>query len=99
LLKIKIGIDQTVELELQELAVEIGDKYLLCSDGLSDLVSDVEILQILREQEGDIEAAVNKLVEKANEYGGLDNISVVITTIENSFAAEKSWVRKLIKSK
>ena len=94
-----LGIDPTVELELQELAVELGDKYLLCSDGLSDLLSDAEIVQILREQADDMEAAAEKLVEKANEYGGLDNISVVITTIEKSFKAENSWVKKLIKSK
>ncbi len=94
-----LGIDPMVELELQEHAVEVGDKYLLCSDGLSDLLSDSEITQILLEQADDIETAADKLVEKANEHGGLDNISIVITTIEKSFKAEKSWVKNLIKSK
>ena len=94
-----LGIDAMVELELQELAVEIGDKYLLCSDGLSDLLSDAEIAQILLNEKDDIESAVDKLVEKANEYGGVDNISVVITIIEKSFKAEKSWVRKMLKVK
>ena len=94
-----LGIDPAVELELQELAVEVGDKYLLCSDGLSDLLSDAEIAQILKEKESDIEAAADSLVEKANDYGGLDNISVVITTIEESFAAEKSFIRKILKYK
>jgi PPM family protein phosphatase len=92
-----LGIDPAVELELQELAVEVGDKYLLCSDGLSDLLSDAEIAQILKEKESDIEAAADSLVEKANDYGGLDNISVVITTVEESFAAEKSFIRKILK--
>lgn len=94
-----LGIDPTVELELQEFAVELGDQYLLCSDGLSDLLSDAEISQILLGEKDDIESAVDKLVEKANEYGGLDNVSVVITTIEKSFKAEKSWVRKMLKVK
>lgn len=94
-----LGIDPTVELELQELAVEVGDKYLLCSDGLSDLLSDAEIAQILKEKESDIEAAADSLIEKANDYGGLDNISVVITTIDESFAAEKSFIRKILKYK
>ena len=94
-----LGIDPMVELELQELAVELGDKYLLCSDGLSDLLSDTEIAQILLDEEDDIESAVEKLVEKANQFGGSDNISVVITTIEKSFKAEKSWVRKMLKVK
>lgn len=94
-----LGIDPMVELDLQEIAVEIGDKYLLCSDGLSDLLSDAEIAQILLDEKDDIESAVEKLVEKANEYGGLDNISVVITAIDKSFKAEKSWVRRILKVK
>ena len=94
-----LGIDSAVELELSEHAVEIGDKYLLCSDGLSDLLSDAEIAQILLDEKDDTESAVDKLVDKANEYGGLDNISVVITTIQKSFKAEKSWVRKMLKVK
>jgi PPM family protein phosphatase len=94
-----LGIDQAVELDIQELDVEVGDQYLLCSDGLSDLISDAEIAQILREEQANIESAAEKLIEKANEYGGLDNISVVITTIEKPFTAEKNWVKKLIKSK
>lgn len=94
-----LGIDPMVELELQELAVEVGDKYLLCSDGLSDLLSDAEIAQVLLDEKEDIDSAVEKLVEKANLFGGLDNISVVITTIEKSFKTEKSWVKKMLKVK
>jgi serine/threonine protein phosphatase PrpC len=94
-----LGIDPMVELELQELAVEVGDKYLLCSDGLSDLLSDAEIAQVLLDEKEDIDSAVEKLVEKANHFGGLDNISVVIITIEKSFKAEKSWVKRMLKVK
>lgn len=94
-----LGIDRMVELELQELAVEVGDTYLLCSDGLTDLVDDAEIAKILLEAKGDIAYAADKLVDTANAQGGLDNISAVITTIEKSFKAEKSWIKKLIKSK
>jgi serine/threonine protein phosphatase PrpC len=94
-----LGIDPMVELELQELAVEVGDKYLLCSDGLSDLLSDAEIAQVLLDEKEDIDSAVEKLVEKANHFGGLDNISVVIIAIEKSFKAEKSWVKRMLKVK
>jgi serine/threonine protein phosphatase PrpC len=94
-----LGIDPMVELELQELSVEVGDKYLLCSDGLSDLLSDAEIAQVLLDEKEDIDSAVEKLVEKANHFGGLDNISVVIITIEKSFKAEKSWVKRMLKVK
>jgi PPM family protein phosphatase len=93
-----LGIDPTVELELQEIAVQVGDTYLLCSDGLTDLVDDEEIRKILLEVNGDIATAADKLIDAANEQGGLDNISVVITTIEKSFKAEKNWMKKLFKS-
>jgi serine/threonine protein phosphatase PrpC len=94
-----LGIDQMVELELQELAVEVGDTYLLCSDGLTDLLDDPDIAKILLEANGNIAYAADKLVDAANEQGGIDNISVVIATVEKSFKAEKSWINKLIKSK
>jgi PPM family protein phosphatase len=90
-----LGIDPYVELDLQEFDVEVGDVYLMCSDGLSDLVEDVEITKILLEANGNITLAAKKLVQAANENGGTDNISVVIAMIKNSFAAEKRWVKNL----
>lgn len=93
-----LGIDQTVELELKEFAVEVNDLYLLCSDGLSDLISDTEIAKILFEANGEIADAADRLVETANDYGGFDNISVVITKIEKTFTAEKGWMRKILKA-
>lgn len=94
-----LGIDPAVELELQELEVEVGDIYLMCSDGLSDLLSDAEIAKILLETKGGIAKAADKLVDTANEYGGLDNISVVITKIEKPFKVDNSWVKNLLKVK
>ena len=94
-----LGIDPDVELELQELAVEVNDVYLLCSDGLSDLMSDVEIAKILLEANGNIADAADKLIETANEHGGSDNISVVITIIDKTFSAPKSWIKNLLKAK
>ena len=94
-----LGIDEAVELELKELAVEVNDLYMLCSDGLSDLVSDSEMTKILLEANGNITAAADKLVDAANDNGGSDNISVVITIIEKPFKAETSWVNKLLKVK
>jgi PPM family protein phosphatase len=93
-----LGIDPDVELELQEFEVKVGDIYLMCSDGLSDLVEDTEITKILLEANGNITLAAKKLVQAANENGGSDNISVVIAIIKKSFAAEKSWVKNLFGS-
>ena len=90
-----LGIESDVELELQELDVEMGDLYLLCSDGLSDMVSDVEIAETLREANGDITYAANRLIHLANVHGGVDNISVMLAIIKKEFTAEKSWVQNL----
>jgi PPM family protein phosphatase len=91
-----LGIEPEVELELQEFDVEVGDYYLLCSDGLSDLVSDAEIAEILREANGNITHAANQLVHAANEHGGVDNISVLVAMIKKEFAVEKGWVQNLL---
>lgn len=53
------------------------DKILMCSDGLSNMVDDTEILEIIN-REPDIEKAARMLIDAANENGGKDNISVVI---------------------
>lgn len=57
--------------------LEPGDTILICSDGLTDLVWDDEILQIVRSKH-DLKSAVDKLVNLANERGGHDNITVVL---------------------
>ena len=91
-----LGIEPEVELALQELEVEVGDIYLLCSDGLSDMVSDAEIAATLREANGNITHAAKRLIHLANENGGVDNISVTLAIIKKEFAAEKSWVQNLL---
>ena len=90
-----LGVDPDVALDLQELDVEVDDVYLLCSDGLSDLIDDAEIAKTLIETDGNIAHAATRLIQSANESGGTDNISVVIAIIKKTFAAEKSWFEKL----
>lgn len=90
-----LGIDPEVEPEVQAFDVEVGDLFLLCSDGLTDMVEDELIKKILLDANGNIEFAANKLVQVANELGGKDNISVIIALIEKSFPAENGWVKKL----
>ena len=92
-----LGIELNVELTLQELDVEVNDIYLMCSDGLSDLLGEVEIAEILTDANGNIDAAAEKLIQAANDMGGIDNISVVITKIEKPFPAVKNWVKQWLK--
>ena len=54
------------------------DVILMCSDGVSNMVDDAEILSIIREYRGDVEKAGQQLLMKANEYGGRDNISILL---------------------
>ena len=63
-----------------ELDIKEGDKILMCSDGLSNMVEDDEIRDIVSE-DGDLERVVDYLISRANYYGGNDNISVVVVSV------------------
>lgn len=76
-----LGTDPTIEPEITDAVVRRGDIYLLCSDGLTDVVSDGEIVEILRAAETDMDVAARRLVDKANDGGGPDNISVVLVRV------------------
>ena len=100
-----LGIDPVVELELHEHDVETGDIYLLCSDGLTDLVDDDEIsavLGTLHAKSNDngsvatLESVATKLIKMANDNGGKDNISVILAKVTSSFAVEHGWYDKFL---
>ncbi len=86
-----LGVDPEVELELNEYDVEVGDIYLVCSDGLSDLVDDEVIESALNKLMPDINVAAQALVQLANENGGKDNISVILILVKESFEYTKTW--------
>lgn len=90
-----LGTEPEVELELNEYEVLIGDCYLLCSDGLTDLVEDDEIEEIIASSNGNIHLAASSLIRLANKYGGADNVSVVIALVKDSFAIKQGWIQKL----
>ena len=91
-----LGIDEHVELEINEFSVEVHDCYLLCSDGLSDVIDDDFILKILLDANDNINLAANLLVQAANDQGGCDNISVIIAHINKKFTSEKNWAMQLL---
>ena len=78
-----VGVEETLEVEVQTLPVSVGDVYLLCSDGLSDLVEEKAIEHALRENPADLKISANTLVALANAAGGRDNISVMLVRICN----------------
>ena len=81
-----VGIEPDVEADLGELTVFEGDLLLLCTDGLYNMVSDEEILQIIL-RAGNVRAASEILIDTANENGGMDNISAIVGYIRK----EKKW--------
>lgn len=72
-----LGVEDSVLLEVNEHRVELGDIYLMCSDGLSDMVSDQAIAAILSGAKP-LEQTARQLVVAANAGGGRDNISVLL---------------------
>jgi protein phosphatase len=81
---------------LQEDVVQPGDIYLMCSDGLTDLVEDDVIHETLLEYGENLEDAARHLVDKANAAGGVDNISVILVRSLKSFGATKNWYNKVL---
>jgi len=75
-----LGMKGEVEVDVARLEPRAGDLYVLCSDGLSGMVSDEEILQLATEH-GDLETACSALVDAANEAGGTDNITVAMVRL------------------
>ena len=76
-----VGPESSVEVEVQEIATERDDLYLLCSDGLTDMVDDVRLAEILCEHPTNLATASRLLVDAANENGGRDNISVILARV------------------
>ncbi|MDH5179723.1 MAG: Stp1/IreP family PP2C-type Ser/Thr phosphatase [Gammaproteobacteria bacterium] len=83
-----LGIGEAVEVDICEDSTQIGDIYLLCSDGLSDMISDQDIALILFKHSGDIETAARNLVDLANEKGGSDNISVILAAVYRAYTED-----------
>ena len=76
-----LGIEENVLVDVMEEAVQPDDIYLLCSDGLTDMVDDGKIHSILADENTDLTRTATVLVQQANETGGIDNISVILVKI------------------
>ena len=72
-----LGTDPDVDVDTFTIAAQAGDVFLLCSDGLTDMLSEDEILGLVEQNSSDIDAALKALVKAANRSGGEDNITVV----------------------
>lgn len=93
-----LGVEPVMDLEINTHRVEVGDLYLLCSDGLTDMVEPYDIETTLIEYEDNLESIANALIRKANQRGGKDNISVILISVVEEFPLNKPhWLKSLIK--
>ncbi len=76
-----LGMKETVQVDVDHEEPEDGDLHLLCSDGLTDMIKDEGIKEILLENRDDLEACIQKLIDTANANGGKDNITVVVVEV------------------
>lgn len=76
-----IGGESAIEPGVQEMELNAGDIFLLCSDGLTDLVDDALIMDTLQAAAGNWERAAQHLIDLANRSGGTDNISVIVVAV------------------
>jgi len=90
-----LGIDPTVEPEIHVYETQVDDSYLLCSDGLSDMVEDEEIRLTLLTLRSNPNLTVQQLVQAANDNGGRDNISAVLIRVAEPFGVPRGWVARL----
>jgi protein phosphatase len=75
-----LGMRDTVQVDIKHDSIEDGDTFLLCCDGLSGMIEDKKMIEIVKSAEGDLEKAVATLVDQANRNGGVDNITVILLT-------------------
>jgi protein phosphatase len=90
-----LGVEPTVDVEVQEVPVEPDDIYLLCSDGLCDMVDDEEIHLTISTFSANLERVGQQLIQLSNDHGGKDNISVILARVLEPFPAKSGLLNKL----
>src|SRR5918911_740824 len=83
-----LGAEEAVEVDTAVLAVEAGDRFLLCSDGLSDMVPEARISEILTDSPDDPETPDRRLLSAALDAGGTDNVTVVVVDVREQVPRE-----------
>ncbi|MCA9580428.1 MAG: Stp1/IreP family PP2C-type Ser/Thr phosphatase [Myxococcales bacterium] len=94
-----LGMQDAVVVDLVAEKVQNEDVFLLCSDGLSGMLDDSEMLEIVVQTAGDLEAAAKKLIEAANANGGEDNITAVLVSLSGVSETDVGDTENLGKSR
>jgi protein phosphatase len=91
-----LGVDPHVEAEIRDYETLPGDIYLLCSDGLNDMVEDRDIAQALKSLSDDLDLCSRQLLQMANDSGGRDNVTVALVRILARAPVARSWWSRLL---
>ena len=90
-----LGVEPSVEVEVHEYEVLPDDVYLLCSDGLPDMVEDEDIHLTISTFNASLNVVGQQLIDLANNQGGRDNVSVMLAQVLDAFPARKGLLVKL----
>jgi PPM family protein phosphatase len=90
-----LGVEPSVEVEVHEFDVLPNDVFLLCSDGLPDMVEDEDIHLTISTFNASLDVVGQQLVQLTNDNGGRDNVSVMLAQILEPFAARRSLTARL----
>ena len=90
-----LGVEPTVEVEVHEYEVLPDDIYVLCSDGLCDMVEDEDIHLTISTFNDSLDVVGQQLVDLANDHGGRDNISVMLAQVKEAFPAKKGLLARI----
>ncbi len=91
-----LGVELNVDVEIQEHPAQRGDVYMLCSDGLSDMVEDDDIHLTINTFGANLDTVAKQLVQLGNDNGGKDNISVLLAQVIDSFPARRSVMDRML---
>src|SRR5579871_6684784 len=91
-----LGVEPNVDVEIQEVPVQKGDSYMLCSDGLSDMVEDEDIHLTINTFSDNLDTVAKQLIQLANDNGGRDNVSVVMSSVLDAFPARTRIFDKIL---
>ncbi len=86
-----LGVGSNVLVDINEDVAFVNDIFILCSDGLNDMIQDIDIEITLNKYPTDLEKAVDNLIQLANDNGGKDNVSVIAVRIDKAYPLNTSW--------
>ena len=89
-----LGVEANVDVEVQEIEVQKGDYFLMCSDGLPDMVEDEDIHLTISTFANDVRTVGEQLIKLTNDNGGRDNVSVILVRVADAFPAQSGFISK-----